>query len=135
MIQLGDIIFIPNLQNTIWGQFNTISVLSLSLVYVALRKSKFAVAGICAEHYAGRTRYLTSRDYKRSIRRDRINQKCACAIDDNTDRTGLSPYAKVLSKGRIIRCDQGMIRRSQQKLNSAVMRPKRSKHEIIKQED
>lgn len=40
--------FIPNLQNTIWGQFNTVSVISLAMVYVCLRAGRYGLAGICA---------------------------------------------------------------------------------------
>jgi hypothetical protein len=42
------LLFIPNLQNTIWGQFNTLSVISLVLVYLCLRKEHYFFAGICA---------------------------------------------------------------------------------------
>lgn len=40
--------FIPNLQNTIWGQFNTLSVISLSLVYRFLRRQRYVLAGLAA---------------------------------------------------------------------------------------
>jgi hypothetical protein len=39
-------LFLPQLQHTIWGQFNTIAVLSLVLAYSALRKGRFGLAGI-----------------------------------------------------------------------------------------
>ncbi|NIM96140.1 MAG: DUF2029 domain-containing protein [Anaerolineales bacterium] len=42
------VLFIPALQHTIWSQFNTITVLSLSLSFAALRKGKFALAGVFA---------------------------------------------------------------------------------------
>lgn len=41
-------LFIPNLQHTIWGQFNTIGVLSLVLCYQALRSGRYALAGLWA---------------------------------------------------------------------------------------
>jgi hypothetical protein len=40
------IVFIPNLQNTIWGQFNTIAVISLALVYIFLRRRRYTIAGL-----------------------------------------------------------------------------------------
>ena len=40
------ILFIPSIQNTIWGQFNTISVISLVLVYINLRRQHYALAGV-----------------------------------------------------------------------------------------
>lgn len=40
--------FLPNLQNTIWGQFNTIAALGLALVYAALRRERYFLAGIFA---------------------------------------------------------------------------------------
>jgi hypothetical protein len=42
------IVFIPSFQNTIWGQFNSISVLSLALVYISLRRNRYFIAGLCA---------------------------------------------------------------------------------------
>ena len=45
---LLSVFFIPSLQNTIWGQFNTISVISLALVYLCLRSHYYGLAGICA---------------------------------------------------------------------------------------
>lgn len=39
---------IPNFQHTIWGQFNTIGILSLSLTIVLFRKSRYGLAGIVA---------------------------------------------------------------------------------------
>ena len=42
------IFFIPSIQNTIWGQFNTLSVISLVLVYLFLRRERYALAGVCA---------------------------------------------------------------------------------------
>jgi hypothetical protein len=45
---LLSIFFIPNLQNTIWGQFNTVSVISLALAYLSLRAGRYGLAGICA---------------------------------------------------------------------------------------
>ena len=38
--------FIPTIQNTIWGQFGTISTISLALVLYALIKEKYVLAGI-----------------------------------------------------------------------------------------
>ncbi len=45
---LLSVYFIPNLQNTIWGQFNTISVISLALTYGCLRNHRYGLAGISA---------------------------------------------------------------------------------------
>lgn len=45
---LLSILFIPNMQNTIWGQFNTIGVLFLALAYRALLEGKYAQAGLWA---------------------------------------------------------------------------------------
>lgn len=45
---LLSILFIPNMQNTIWGQFNTIAVISLSLVYVCLLRGNYFLAGLFA---------------------------------------------------------------------------------------
>ena len=42
------IFFIPNFQNTIWGQFNTIAVISLALIYICLRRQRYFLAGILA---------------------------------------------------------------------------------------
>ena len=42
------VFFIPSLQNSIWGQFNTISVISLALLYLGLRSHHYGLAGICA---------------------------------------------------------------------------------------
>jgi hypothetical protein len=42
------ILFIPNLQHTIWGQFNTIAVLSLALVISSLRREQYLLAGVFA---------------------------------------------------------------------------------------
>lgn len=42
------IFFIPNLQNTIWGQFNTLSVIGLALVYLCLCAGRYGLAGVCA---------------------------------------------------------------------------------------
>lgn len=39
-------LFIPSLQHTIWGQFNTIGVLGLALCYLALRREQYGLAGI-----------------------------------------------------------------------------------------
>lgn len=39
---------IPNTQNTIWGQFNTVGVISLALVFLALRKGQYGLAGVWA---------------------------------------------------------------------------------------
>jgi hypothetical protein len=41
-------LFIPNLQNTIWGQFNTIAVLGLALVYRFFIKHRYFLAGLLA---------------------------------------------------------------------------------------
>lgn len=43
---LLSVVFIPNIQNTIWGQFNTIAVISLALVYVNLLQKHYLLAGI-----------------------------------------------------------------------------------------
>jgi hypothetical protein len=40
--------FIPSIQNTIWGQFNTLSAISLALVYLCLRRERYAWAGVFA---------------------------------------------------------------------------------------
>jgi hypothetical protein len=40
------VLFLPQLQHAIWGQFNTIAVLSLVLAYSALRRGRFGLAGI-----------------------------------------------------------------------------------------
>lgn len=45
---LLSVFFIPNLQNTIWGQFNTISVISLAIVYLCIRCHLYLAAGIFA---------------------------------------------------------------------------------------
>ncbi len=42
------VLFLPSLQHTIWGQFNTIGVLSFALSYLALRQEKYGWAGIWA---------------------------------------------------------------------------------------
>jgi hypothetical protein len=42
------ILFIPAVQHTIWGQFNTIGVLSFALAFFALQKGRFGWAGIWA---------------------------------------------------------------------------------------
>ncbi|MQC27246.1 MAG: DUF2029 domain-containing protein [Chloroflexi bacterium] len=41
-------LFIPTIQNTLFGQVNTIAVLGISLVYLALRRGNFAWAGVWA---------------------------------------------------------------------------------------
>jgi hypothetical protein len=41
-------LFLPNLQHTIWGQFNTIGVLSLVVVYLMLQQKRYIWAGIWA---------------------------------------------------------------------------------------
>jgi hypothetical protein len=41
-------LFLPSLQHTIWGQFNTIGVLSLILSYLTLRQGKDGLAGVWA---------------------------------------------------------------------------------------
>ena len=41
-------LFLPNLQHTIWGQFNTIGVLSLVLSFLALRWDRYGMAGVWA---------------------------------------------------------------------------------------
>ncbi len=48
LILFLSVLFIPNLQNTIWGQFNTIAVISLALVYLCLRRQRYLLAGITA---------------------------------------------------------------------------------------
>lgn len=40
------ILYLPALQHAIWGQFNTIGVLSLGLCYLALSKNKYVMAGV-----------------------------------------------------------------------------------------
>lgn len=40
--------FIPNIQNTIFGQVNTVAVLGIGLAYIALRRGSFAWAGVWA---------------------------------------------------------------------------------------
>ncbi len=42
------VVFIPSLQHTIWGQFNTIGVISLALTYAALRAGRYGLAGVAA---------------------------------------------------------------------------------------
>lgn len=39
-------VFIPCIQNTIWGQFNTLAVISLVLVYLSLRRNRYLLAGL-----------------------------------------------------------------------------------------
>lgn len=39
-------VFIPNFQNTIFGQVNTLAVLGIGLVYLALRRGSYAWAGV-----------------------------------------------------------------------------------------
>jgi hypothetical protein len=48
LIFMLSMFFIPNLQNTIWGQFNTIAALGLALGYAALRRERYFLAGIFA---------------------------------------------------------------------------------------
>jgi hypothetical protein len=48
VLVLLSMFFIPNLQNTIWGQFNTIGFLSLALVYTALQRDRYGLAGVLA---------------------------------------------------------------------------------------
>jgi len=48
VLVLLSMFFIPNLQNTIWGQFNTIGFLSLALVFVALQRERYWLAGMLA---------------------------------------------------------------------------------------
>jgi hypothetical protein len=43
---LLSMVFIPNIQNTIWGQFNTLAVISLVLVYLCLRHNRYLLAGL-----------------------------------------------------------------------------------------
>ena len=42
------IFFIPNIQNVIWGQFNSISVISLVIIILALRRDEYFIAGLCS---------------------------------------------------------------------------------------
>ena len=42
------LLFIPQIQNTIWGQFNSVGMVSLALVYLALRKDRWMLAGFLA---------------------------------------------------------------------------------------
>lgn len=48
LFMAGAVLFIPFFQHTIWGQFNTIGLLSLALCYVALRRGRYALAGVLA---------------------------------------------------------------------------------------
>lgn len=48
VLAMSTIFFIPYLQHTIWGQFNTIGVLSLVLCYQALRNGRYGLAGVWA---------------------------------------------------------------------------------------
>jgi hypothetical protein len=45
---LLSILFIPNIQNTIWGQFNTLALISLALVYISLIREHYGLAGLFA---------------------------------------------------------------------------------------
>ncbi|MCP4363652.1 MAG: DUF2029 domain-containing protein [Chloroflexi bacterium] len=45
---LACVLFVPSLQHTIWGQFNTIGILSLGLCYLVLQKNRYGLAGILA---------------------------------------------------------------------------------------
>ena len=42
------IFFIPNIQNVIWGQFNSISVISLVIIILAIRREEYFIAGLCS---------------------------------------------------------------------------------------
>ncbi|MFZ0546434.1 MAG: glycosyltransferase family 87 protein [Candidatus Promineifilaceae bacterium] len=42
------VLFVPYLQHTIWGQFNTIGMLSLAICWIMLRRSKYGLAGALA---------------------------------------------------------------------------------------
>ena len=42
------VLFIPYLQNTIWSQFDTISIMFLALIFLALLREKYFIAGITA---------------------------------------------------------------------------------------
>jgi hypothetical protein len=46
LLVLLSILFIPNLQNTIWGQYNTIGVISIVLIYITLRRKKYLLSGV-----------------------------------------------------------------------------------------
>ena len=46
ILLFASLFFIPNIQNTIWGQFGTISTISLALVLYTLIKEKYVLAGI-----------------------------------------------------------------------------------------
>jgi hypothetical protein len=48
LFMIAAVLFLPQLQHTIWGQFNTIGLLSLALAYDALRQERFGLAGIWA---------------------------------------------------------------------------------------
>jgi hypothetical protein len=48
IFMVAAVLFIPYFQHTIWGQFNTIGLLSLALCYVALRRGRYALAGVWA---------------------------------------------------------------------------------------
>jgi hypothetical protein len=41
-------VFVPHMQHTIWGQFNTVAVLSLALCWYALQREQYGWAGVWA---------------------------------------------------------------------------------------
>lgn len=44
----ASLLFIPNIQHTVWGQFNTIGMLGLALCMLALTRHQYALAGVWA---------------------------------------------------------------------------------------
>ena len=48
LFMMLSLLFIPQIQNTIWGQFNSVGMLSLALVYLALRRKRWMLAGFLA---------------------------------------------------------------------------------------
>lgn len=46
ILMAAAILYLPNLQHTFWGQFNTIGVLSLALCVQALHKERYGLAGV-----------------------------------------------------------------------------------------
>jgi len=45
VLMLVCVLFVPYFQHTIWGQFNTIGMLSLAMCWITLRRSKYGLAG------------------------------------------------------------------------------------------
>ncbi len=48
VLMAAAVLYLPNLQHTFWGQFNTIGVLSLALCIQALHKGRYGLAGVWA---------------------------------------------------------------------------------------